>query len=105
MADLQGQLTSRMSPLQRKPYYNGIRFRGIEHFFGRPPNTFDLRSRSVEGVWGCSWALGLSTRDVRRAGTVCSGPRDDPLRSEKKLIHSDINVQKPLVSASNLGPS
>ena len=32
-------------------------------------------SRSVGGVWRCSWALGVSTHDVRHAGTfiVTSG--------------------------------
>ena len=47
----------------RHDHRRGLTFRGT-------PRTFGARSRSVEGVWGCSWALGLSTRDVRRAGTT-----------------------------------
>ena len=48
--------------------------------FSRTPRTFGGRSRSVEGVWRCSWAPGLSTLHVRRAGTVCGGVYSGLLR-------------------------
>ena len=46
--------------------------------------TFGGRSRTVRGVWRRSWALGLSTRGVRHAGTVCSDPRANPFEYDAK---------------------
>ena len=46
--------------------------------FEKRPFTFGARSRTVEGVGRCSWALGPSTIDVRHTGTVCSDPRANP---------------------------
>ena len=65
--------------------------------FWRTPRTFGTLSRVVEGVWGCSWALGLSTRDVRRDGTVLNGPWGDPWRSEQIYIKSHRKRTEPWI--------
>ena len=56
----------------RKPYYNGVRMGDFKLFFGRPPITFDLRSRVVEGVRSRATVEIPSPRNVRQAGTVYS---------------------------------
>ena len=48
--------------------------------------TFGARSRTVGGVWRCSWALGLSTRGVRDAGTIGSDPRANPFEYDAKTM-------------------
>ena len=66
------------------------------------PPHFGAGSRSLEGVWGCSWALGLSTLDVRRAGTVCGGPRRVPWQPSKKCPKSrEILIYAPISGSAS----